>query len=240
MMTDRKRQYSDIQDDMYNSSPKRSKTTEKSNDNLIKVLRDLDSKSLGNILIQLIHKHSWLGNDISLMIPLTISSVVDILDSKLKLLFKNLPLGSYSNDYSYSRVKGNYLEILDSVAFYAEYFVNLPDSIEWIDTTASYLLLASDILQNKLMRWDNIQHEKAKFDCFRKLQVGWSKMLQVVVIKVNQGKIFSQVNVGKWGECLWAGRQVGDGKVIFGDFLANLGWLLPNSDKSRYEMLLKE
>lgn len=217
-MTDRKRDFSATDDDLYNSSPKRSKTRNSpgtSNESLIKVLKDLDSTSLGDILIQLLQKHSWLGTEISSLIPLTITTVTDILDSKLKLLFKNLPLGSFSNDYSYGRVKVYYHEILDSIAFYAEYFVNLPDSIDWIDTTASYLLLASDILQNKLMRWDNLEHEEAKFSCFRKLQNGWSKMLHIVAFKVNQGKMFSQVNVGKWGECLWAGREVGNGKIIF-------------------------
>jgi hypothetical protein len=216
MMTDRKRDFPASEDEYLNASPKRSKTKNTpDNYNLIKVLKDLDAPSLGNILVQLLRKHSWLGNEVYPLIPLTIATVMNILDGKLKLLFKNLPLGSSTNDYSYNRVKGYYQEVLDSVAFYAEYFVNLPESIEWIDTTAAYLLLASDILQNKLMRWDNLEHEEPKFACFTRLQNGWSKMLRIVIYKVNQGKIFSQVNIGKWGECLWAGREVGDGKTIF-------------------------
>lgn len=222
MMTDRKRDFSATEDDLYNASPKRSKTrntAENSNHSLIKVLKDLDATSLSNILVMLLQKHSWLGTEISQLVPLTLATVMNILDAKLKLLFKNLPLGSSLNDYSYGRVKGYYQEVLDTVAFYTDYFVNLPDSIEWIDTTASFLLLASDILQNQLMRWDNVEHEEPKIACFKKLQNGWSKMLQMVRFKVNQGKMFSQVNVGKWGECLWAGREVGNGKVIFRYFI---------------------
>ncbi|KAI8376298.1 Cut8 six-helix bundle-domain-containing protein [Radiomyces spectabilis] len=197
---------------------------------ITKLLATLNKDKLIELINDLVDSNPHLQREIDAHIPppttQSVSLVIGNLEKKLADSFplnKN-PQGG-KDDYTFNRVKGPLMDVVNALLEYADHFTSSSD--EFPTTIFSYLHYATCVA-HRLPTWDNDAHNQIKRDLYSNLVSYWKKAIDIAATKAQQGKIYGQQMVTEWARQLASHNAETQG--LFDDvihaFTVQLGWII--------------
>ncbi|CAM0137452.1 unnamed protein product [Umbelopsis sp. WA50703] len=224
------------------NSSKRSKIDIEKHLSVSKLLDTLDKSTLVDLVNGLIDSYPSLQSEIEKHIPpptlQSASQVINDLEYKLSESFPYNRNGQVRDDYSFNRVKGPLIDLVNAVQEYADHFTT---SSDFPTTTFSFLHFAT-LVAERLPTWNNPTHNTIQRNLFLELGKYWITAIEQATSKIGEGKIYGQQVVTEWARNLTqhnasTNNMFSEAIEVFSD---RLGWIigfsLPNERSSEQHL----
>ncbi|KAI9284773.1 Cut8 six-helix bundle-domain-containing protein [Umbelopsis sp. AD052] len=216
------------------NSSKRTKTDMTNHLSVRKLLDTLDKTTLVDLVNGLIDSYPSLQPEIEKNIPAptlqSVSQVINDLEYKLSESFPYSRSGPIRDDYSYNRVKGHLMDLVNALQEYADHFTT---SSDFPTTTFSYLHFAT-LVAERLPTWSNPTHNNIQRNLYLDLVKYWMKAIEQATSKIAEGKIYGEQVVTEWAKNLMQHNSTTNG--LFSEaidlFANSLGWIIGFSSPS--------
>ncbi|CAO3694198.1 unnamed protein product [Umbelopsis ramanniana] len=210
------------------NSSKRSKTDMTNHLSVRKLLDTLDKTTLVDLVNGLIDSYPSLQPEIEKNIPpptlQSVSQVINDLEYKLSESYPYSRSGPLRDDYSFNRVKGHLMDLVNALQEYADHFTT---SSDFPTTTFSYLHFAT-LVAERLPTWSNPTHNNIQRNLYLDLVKYWMKAIEQATSKIAEGKIYGEQVVTEWAKNLMQHNNTTNG--LFSEaidlFANSLGWII--------------
>ncbi|KAI7903436.1 Cut8 six-helix bundle-domain-containing protein [Cokeromyces recurvatus] len=212
-----------------NSDLKRQKTTYQKRSTRSALLDTLDKENLINIINSLLQKEPDLKEDIMKYIPApTVSSSMNVLLDMEKKFYHSFPFnknGPGRDDYTFTRVRDNLLDLIDTITQYANHFTT---SIHVFPSTCFTFLDHASHIAYRLPIWDNDEHNNLKRDLYQDLNNFWKQAIKTTAANLRQAEYYSPESVNEWAKSLAQHNSVTGGYYIEAvhEFINQLGSMI--------------
>lgn len=199
------------------------------------LLDTMDKDALINILNSVLIKQPQLKYDIINNIPApTISSSLSVLVDLEKKFMNSFPFnknGPGRDDYTFSRVRENLTDLIDTINQYASHFTT---STQVFPSTYFTFLDHATHMAHRLPNWDNDSNNLLKKTLYQDLNEFWKLAIQTTSSNLQQGECYSAESVSDWAKSLAQHNSFTNGFYFteaVHEFTRQLGYMigLPNT-----------
>ncbi|KAH8553026.1 Cut8 six-helix bundle-domain-containing protein [Umbelopsis sp. PMI_123] len=216
------------------NNSKRTKTDIANQLSVSKLLDTLDKATLVDLVNGLIDSYPSLQPEIEKHIPpptlQSVCQVINDLENKLSESFPYNRSGPLRDDYSFNRVKGHIMDLVNALQEYADHFTT---SSDFPTTTFSYLHFAT-LAAERLPAWNNPTHNNIQRNLYLALVKYWMTAIEQATSKIAEGKIYGEQVVTEWAKNLVQHNNATNG--LFSEaidlFANSLGWIIGFSTPS--------
>ncbi|CDH56915.1 predicted protein [Lichtheimia corymbifera JMRC:FSU:9682] len=207
---------------------KRSKTGIQRDSGLTHMLASMDKDKLIHIVHSLFDNHPELRQDIMSYIPApTVQSATEVLHALERRMTESVPYnrnGPLWNDYTFSRVRTPFIELMDTIRQYAYYFTS---PLIFGTTSFSFLQLAT-ALTHRLPSWENDDNNQLKRDLYNDLNSYWTRAIQMAASRHQEGEVYSAQTVNELAKHLAYHNNAAEGLFTgaVNEFSKSLGTLM--------------
>jgi protein Cut8 len=175
---------------------------------LQRLLETLTPDQLRTVLTTLCSRHPSIAAELTSTAPRpSVSSALSVLHSYQAVLRESFPYGDRpTSDYSFNRVKGSLLALLDALRDYVPQF--LPPQETQTAISLAFLDGITEIVA-ALPNWDSFLHNRYKDDAYDEIGAAWA----LVIREASKRGAGIQLQVGGWDRKIVRHDEVSGGKM---------------------------
>jgi hypothetical protein len=193
------------------------------------LLDTMDKESVIDIINSLLKSHPEVKEDIINYIPApTIFSSMNVLIDMEKKFIHSFPFnknGPGRDDYTFSRVREAYIDLIDTITQYANHFTT---SVQVLPSTCFAFLDHATQMAHRLPTWDNENNNKYKHELYQDLNDFWKLAIQTTSSNLRQNEIYNPSSVSEWAKNLAQHNSITNGYFTEAvhEFSRKLGYLI--------------
>ncbi|KZF25742.1 tethering factor for nuclear proteasome sts1 [Xylona heveae TC161] len=193
---------------------------------LNRLLETLNADEMRTVLRSICERHPVIGSEVVSTAPRpSVSSALNVLKQYEESLFAAFPFGGNSrSDYTYNRIRGALMELLDALNDFSPHF--LPPNENQVSTSLSFLDGATDMI-HRLPTFESFQNNLPKSTAYEEIAKAWALVIREAAKR--GGGI--QLQYGGWDQKLAKHNEESQGKLqdAVNELTASLGWMGGNA-----------
>jgi protein Cut8 len=188
---------------------------------LPRLLETLDAASLRSVLQQICERQPEIGEEVVKSAPKpSVTSALQVLQEYQDRLRQAFPYGESSSDYTYYRVKGPLVALLDALADFTPQY--LPPIETQANVSLQYLDGATKVIHS-LPDWESQSYRHHKENAYDELSRAWALVINEAA-KRGGGFV---LHTGSWDQILAKHNQHSGGRLetAMNAMADNVGWV---------------